>query len=154
MAATFVCASRNRDLCIWVECSTKEWRICICNSFLQPRSPLLFASANQSACILSDSHGLAFVGEYWLQSTLFRASFAASMTNFGGLYPLVSSWLAPTLHFHKPSGARTHKKPCPMFTVVSCVSCRALYKEVLSTPIGCFGEAAAASLTIDLGLES
>ena len=31
---------------------------------------------------------MTFVGEYWLQSTLFRASFAALSTNSGGLYPL------------------------------------------------------------------
>jgi hypothetical protein len=28
---------------------------------------------------------LAFVGEYWLQSTRSRAALAASVTNFGGL---------------------------------------------------------------------
>ena len=45
---------------------------------------------------LSDTHwritgslGVAtLVGEYWLQSTRSRASFAASVTNLGGLYPL------------------------------------------------------------------
>jgi hypothetical protein len=36
------------------------------------------------------------VGEYWLQSTLSRAAFAAFRMNCGGLYP---------------------KKPCPMLTI-------------------------------------
>lgn len=57
------------------------------------------------------SRGRPLVGEYWLHSTLSKASFAAFMMNWGGLYP---------------------KKPWPRFTM------------------GCFGEFAAASLTIDL----
>lgn len=53
--------------------------------------------------------GRPLVGEYWLQSTLSSASFAAFRMNCGGLYP---------------------KKPCPILT------------------IGCFGDAAAPSLTM------
>ena len=35
--------------------------------------------------ILTSGSQLTLVGEYWLQSTLFKASLAASVTNFGGL---------------------------------------------------------------------
>lgn len=58
------------------------------------------------------SRGRPLVGEYWLHSTLLRASLAAFRIKSGGLYP---------------------KKPWPMLM------------------IGCLGEAAAASLMMDLG---
>jgi hypothetical protein len=77
--------------------------------FLQPGSPL-FHHINRESCYTLVVR-LAFVGEYWLQSTLFRASFAASITNFGGLYPLLSGGSASNaLSFRTMAGSAYSQK--------------------------------------------
>ena len=150
IAATFVCASGDRNLSIGVKSSPKEWRIGVCDSFLQSWSSLLFASADQSAGTLRDSRVLAFVGEYWLQSTLFRASFAASRTNLGGLYPLVNVRLVSVLHFQSNQKRLLTKSLVPCSLGYLTLAAKSLREGRMGTPIGCLGDAAAASLTIDL----
>lgn len=82
---SLVRASCNCDFCLRIYVSAKEGRVGFCNSFLEPRPSLRRCEpASQNT-----TYGVGtLVGEYWLQSTLSRASLAAWMMKLGGLYPL------------------------------------------------------------------
>src|SRR5436305_1936427 len=65
-------------------------------------SSCLPKNGEYAAAIAFLSRGLPLVGEYWLQLTSSNDLFAASRTNFGGLYPLHSR----SIHLPSPEDSQ------------------------------------------------
>ena len=78
----FVGTSSDGHFRVWIDLSTEKRRVGISQRLFQPWSTLCSISRFRNT---AGNAIRAFVGEYWLHSTLSRASLAASVTNFGGL---------------------------------------------------------------------
>lgn len=134
---TLIRSGGNRDLRVRVQGPAEERRICICNGFLEAGSALKIVSRISSIpnCLpYVYLCGRVLVALHSVQSILRsvnrefrRVIAAANRDQFQYLSIEPSARTDPT-----PAHAITHKNPWPMFT------------------IGWTGEAAAASLTIDL----